>query len=194
MTARKNVCLYCASSSSIPQVYKDASAEVARLCAKRGLCILNGAGSAGIMGITTDAALAEGGRVIGIIPQFMVDYGWCHSQLSETIVTSDMASRKQRFRDLSDGVIVLPGGCGTMEEFFETYTSRQLGLYNHPIIVLNTNGFYDCLKVWFQRCLEEHFVHEEMRGMVVFADTPEEAVDLFFTLPDRTGTISNRSK
>jgi uncharacterized protein (TIGR00730 family) len=115
----------------------------------------------------------------------MYDVGWAHTGLTELYVTEDMASRKQKLRDLSDGIITLAGGCGTMEELWESVTSRQLQLYDHPIIVLNTAGFYDPIKNWFETCVKEQFVREANADILVFADTPEEAVRLFEELPDR---------
>jgi hypothetical protein len=182
---RKNVCVFCSSGNHIPQVYKDAARRIGELCAEKGINLINGAGTSGLMGESSDACLAKGGTVTGVIPQFMYDVGWAHTGLTELYVTEDMASRKQKLRDLSDGIITLAGGCGTMEELWESVTSRQLQLYDHPIIVLNTAGFYDPIKNWFETCVKEQFVREANADILVFADTPEEAVRLFEELPDR---------
>ncbi len=101
-----------------------------------------GAGRTGLMGALTDAGMAAGGRVVGVIPQFMVDRGWCHAGLSETIVTADMHERKQTMARLADAAIALPGGVGTLEELLEIITWKQLGLFDGPIIIVNTSGYY----------------------------------------------------
>lgn len=182
---RKNVCVYCASGNYIPQVYKDAAIRLGEICAQQGINIINGAGEMGLMGAMSDACLANGGTVTGVIPQFMVDLGWQHKGLTQLHITDGMASRKQKLRDLSDGIITMAGGCGTMEELWETVTARQLHLYDHPIIVLNTNGFYDSIKEWFEKCVDEQFVRKENANIMAFANTPEEAIELFLSLPER---------
>lgn len=181
---RKKVCVYCASSDSIPTIYKEAAVRLASLCAENGIRIINGAGKTGLMGALSDTCLAQGGEVTGVIPQFMVDLGWCHSGLTETVITEDMAERKQTLRNMADGTIALAGGCGTMEELWETVTSIQLHLYSHPTIILNTNGFYDPLKTWWGKCVQENFVHQDSSQIISFADTPEEALRLFLELPE----------
>lgn len=182
---RKNVCIFCSSGNYIPQVYKDDARRLGELCAEKGINIINGAGAQGLMGITADACLAGSGTVSGVIPKFMLDLGWAHSGLTELHVTDDMASRKQKLRDLSDGIITLAGGCGTMDELWETVTARQLHQYDHPIIVLNTAGFYNPIKEWFQTCINEQFVRQANADLIAFADTPEEAIRLFEELPER---------
>lgn len=189
---RNNVCIYCASSDSIPPIYKDAAIRVGELCAEKGIRIINGAGKMGLMGALSNTCLEHGGKVTGVIPQFMVDYGWQHDGLTELIITKDMAERKQTMRDITDGAIALAGGCGTMEELWETITSAQLHLYTHPSIILNTNGFYEPLKLWWERCIQENFVKEESSKLLLFADTPEEAIRLFLETPDNN--ISEKIK
>ncbi len=116
----------------------------------------------------------------------MVERGWGHSGLSELVVTDDMATRRQRMRDLSDGTIALPGGCGTLEELFETVTQCQMGFYPHPIILLNTDGFYDGLITWWKRAFDERFMRKDHSDLWHVAQTPGEAIRLFKTLPERT--------
>ena len=135
----KNVCVYSASSTKIAKVYFDVAEELGRLLAEKKINLINGAGCIGLMAATSDAALAAGGTVTGVIPHFMVEQGWHHTGLIET---ETMHERKRMMADLSDGVIALPGGCGTLEELLEIITWKQLGLYLNPIIILNINGFY----------------------------------------------------
>jgi uncharacterized protein (TIGR00730 family) len=130
-----------------------------------------------------DAALAAGGEAIGVIPTFMVREGWHHEGLTELIETASMHERKQTMANLSDGIIALPGGCGTMEELLEIITWKQLGLYVNPIIILNVDGFYDHLLAQLTKAVEENFmrsIHADIWGV---ATTPEEAIELLLTTP-----------
>ena len=184
---RKNVCIFCSSGKYIPQIYNNDAHRIGELCAQKGINLINGAGSCGLMGISSDACLANNGTVTGVIPQFMYDLNWAHKGLTQLYITEDMASRKQKMRDLSDGIITLAGGCGTMEELWETVTARHLHFYDHPIIILNTAGFYNPIKEWFNVCVKEQFVREANSDIISFADTPEEAIRLFEELPERVG-------
>ena len=137
MNQIKNVCVYSASSTKIAPVYFAVAEELGRLLASKGINLINGAGSIGLMGATSNATLEAGGTVTGVIPRFMVEQGWHHTGLTKLIETETMHERKRLMADLSDGVIALPGGCGTLEELLEIITWKQLGLYLNPIIVLN---------------------------------------------------------
>ena len=154
----KSLCVYCASSALIDKKYKQTAYRVGQLCAEHGWTLVNGAGSEGLMGASSDGCKDAGGKVVGIIPQFMVDNGWMRAELDETVITKDMAERKQKFRDRCDAVLVLPGGLGTMEELFETITQKQLGQFAKPIIILNQDGYYDYLEAWLRHCHEERFL------------------------------------
>ena len=140
-----SVCVYCASSTKIPPVYFDAAKELGRLLGERKLRVVNGAGNIGLMCAVSDAALAAGGTVTGVIPHFMVEQDWYHKGLTELIEVETMHERKQLMANLSDAVIALPGGCGTLEELLEIITWKQLGLYLNPIVILNINHYYDPL-------------------------------------------------
>lgn len=179
----KTVCVYSASSTKIPEVYFRAADELGRLLGNRGLRVVNGAGNIGLMRVVSDATLAAGGTVTGIIPRFMVEQGWYHDGLTELIVTETMHERKRRMADLADAVIALPGGCGTFEELLEIITWKQLGLFSNPIVILNTDGYYDALLALFERAVRENFMRDQHSGMWAVAQTPEEAVRLIFTLP-----------
>lgn len=179
----KTVCVYSASSTKIPEVYFRAADELGRLLGNRGLRVVNGAGNIGLMRAVSDATLAAGGTVTGVIPRFMVEQGWYHDGLTELIVTETMHERKRRMADLADAVIALPGGCGTFEELLEIITWKQLGLFANPIVILNTDGYYDALLALFERAVRENFMRDQHSGMWAVAQTPEEAVRLIFTLP-----------
>ncbi len=177
------VAVYCASSTKIHPDFFEAAREVGRQLARRGVGLLNGAGRMGLMAASSDACLAAGGEVTGVIPQFMVEQEWHHTGLSHLVVVPSMHERKQTLADLSDGCIALPGGCGTLEELMEVITWKQLGLYLKPIVILNTRGYYDPLLMQLERGIEEHFLGERHRDIWRVATTPEEAVDLVLSTP-----------
>lgn len=179
----KDVCVYCASSTKIPSVYFDAAERLGQLLAEQGINLINGAGRQGLMGRMSDATLACGGTVTGVIPHFMVEQGWHHHGLTRLIETETMHERKQLMAELSDGVIALPGGCGTMEELLEIITWKQLGLYLNPIIILNTDGFYNPLLTLLKQAIGQNFMRREHENIWQVASTPEEAVDLLYVTP-----------
>lgn len=179
----KDVCVYCASSTKIPSVYFNAAERLGQLLAEQGINLINGAGRQGLMGRMSDATLACGGTVTGVIPHFMVEQGWHHHGLTRLIETGTMHERKQLMAELSDGVIALPGGCGTMEELLEIITWKQLGLYLNPIIILNTDGFYDPLLTLLKQAIGQNFMRREHENIWQVASTPEEAVDLLYVTP-----------
>lgn len=163
----KNVCVYSASSTKIAKVYFDVAEELGRLLAEKKINLINGAG----------------GTVTGVIPHFMVEQGWHHTGLTRLIETETMHERKRMMADLSDGVIALPGGCGTLEELLEIITWKQLGLYLNPIIILNINGFYNPLLEMLQRAVEGNFMRKEHVVIWKVASTAEEAINLLYTTP-----------
>ena len=177
----KNVCVYSASSTKIAPVYFAVAEELGRLLASKGINLINGAGSIGLMGTTSNAALAAGGTVTGVIPRFMVEQNWHHNGLTQLIETETMHERKQLMAEMSDGVIALPGGCGTMEELLEIITWKQLGLYLKPIIILNVQGFYDPLLEMLQRAIDGNFMRPEHRAIWLVATSAQEAIDLLHT-------------
>lgn len=188
------IAVYGASSPIIPQVYKDAAKELGTLLAENHVRLINGAGKEGVMGACSNACLASGGKVIGIIPRFMVENGWCHTGLTELIVTEDMHHRKQKMIEMSDAAIALPGGCGTLEELSELITWKQLGLCNKPLIILNTNGFYDDLLRFFEKAVEESFMRKEHLNLWEMATTPQEAFQRVFTAPVWNSSIRKFKK
>ena len=183
MNQIKNVCVYSASSTKIAPVYFAAAEELGRLLAMRSINLINGAGSIGLMAATSNAALSAGGTVTGVIPRFMVEQNWHHSGLTQLVETETMHERKQLMAEMSDGVIALPGGCGTMEELLEIITWKQLGLYLKPIVILNINGFYDPLLEMLQRAIDGHFMRPEHGTIWQVAISPQEAIDLLYTTP-----------
>jgi len=183
MNTIQNVCVYSASSTQIAPAYFEAATQLGRLLAIKGINLINGAGSIGLMAAASDAALAAGGTVTGVIPRFMVEQGWHHTGLTRLIETETMHERKQLMAQMADAVIALPGGCGTMEELLEIITWKQLGLYLNPIIILNVDGFYNPLLTMLHQAVEQQFMRPEHASIWRVASTPEEAVEMLYTTP-----------
>ena len=177
------IAVYCASSTKIHEDFFEAARALGRGMAQRGIGLINGAGHMGLMGASSEACLAAGGEVTGVIPTFMVEQGWHHKGLTRLIETPDMHERKQTIARMSDGCIALPGGCGTLEELLEVITWKQLGLYLKPIVILNIHGYYDPLLEQLQRGIDEHFMGPRHAEIWRVAQTPEEAIDLVFSTP-----------
>lgn len=177
------ICVYCASSNKAAEVYGDTAYELGTLLAKEGITLVTGAGSIGLMRKVEDGALDNGGKAIGVIPQFMVEQNWHHTGLTELRITETMHERKQIMADLSDAVIALPGGIGTIEELSEIITWKQLGLYLNPIIILNTNGYYDNFIAQLSHAIEEHFMGEIHGRIWSVASTPAEAIEIIKNTP-----------
>ena len=177
------VCVYSASSTQIDEAYFTAARTLGTLLAEKSISLINGAGKMGLMAAVTDAVMQHGGEAIGVIPRFMVEQGWHHTGMSQLLVVNDMHERKQTMARLSDAVIALPGGCGTLEELLEVITWKQLGLYLNPIILLNTKGYFTPLLEMMQRAVDEHFMRTQHAAIWRVAQTPEEAVEMLFTTP-----------
>ena len=183
MAKPNTICVYCASSSRVDNLYMETATRLGSLMAQRGITLVTGGGCQGLMCAVEEGALDNGGKAIGVIPQFMIEAGWQHQSLTELRITESMHERKKMMADLSDAAIALPGGCGTMEELLEVITWKQLGLYPHPIIILNTGGYYDALIQQLQRAVEEHFMGEIHSRIWSVASTPEEALAIIEETP-----------
>ena len=130
-----------------------------------------------------DAVLENGGEVTGVIPHFMVEQNWHHTGLTELIEVTSMHERKQKMANLSDGIIALPGGCGTLEELLEIITWKQLGLYLNPIVILNVKNYFDPLLDMLRQAVDENFMRTQHGAIWHVAQTPQEAVELIYTTP-----------
>lgn len=172
------VAVYCASSASLAPKYYEAARLVGSLLAQKGAAVVNGGGRMGLMAAVSDGALADGGRAIGVIPEFMVNNGWHHTGLSQLEVVESMHQRKKLIADMAAAAIALPGGIGTFEELTEIITWRLLGLYDGNIVILNLDGYYDPMLQMFERAMAEHFMKPDHRQLWAVASTPEEAVNL----------------
>ena len=171
-----SICVYCASSSKIDPIFFNHAIQLGELMAQNQLTCVNGAGHQGLMASLTESIIAHKGHVKGIIPRFMQEEGWCHPQIKDLILTDTMHERKKLMAEHADAFIAMPGGCGTMEELLEIITWRQLGLYNRPIVILNTKGYYDPLIQMLQMAIDETFMRPEHGAIWKVVDTPEEAI------------------
>lgn len=172
----KTVVVYCASSNQIDPVYFHAAKELGKLLADNKITCTTGAGFQGLMGALNNSVLENGGKVKGIIPKFMVDSGWCHPELTELHVTETMHERKNLMAQHADAAIALPGGLGTLEELAEILTWKQLGLFKKPVIILNTNGYYDFFLRFLETMMSENFMKDAYREMWQIVTSPEEII------------------
>lgn len=178
-----SVCVYSASSTKIDPVYFDVARELGQLLGQKHIRLINGAGNMGLMSAVADATLAAGGEVTGVIPRFMIEQGWHHTGLTELIEVESMHQRKKKMADLSDAVIALPGGCGTLEELLEVITWKQLGIYLNPVVILNVKGYFDPLLEMLRRAVEENFMRAQHGDIWQVGQTPREALELIYTTP-----------
>jgi uncharacterized protein (TIGR00730 family) len=172
-----SVCVFCGSSIGLRAEFAASARQVGTALAARGLELVYGAGHIGLMGILADAALAAGGRVIGVIPQAMVERELAHRGLSELHVVRTMHERKALMADRAGAFLALPGGFGTADELFEILTWAQLGLHARPVGLLNVAGFFDPLLAWLDRTVAEGFLREQHRQLLIVGDHPEALID-----------------
>lgn len=172
MSDIKTLCIYCGASSNVDDVYKDAAREVGTYCAAQGYTIVYGGGSSGLMGIVADSALAAGGQVIGVIPEDLLKREVAYEGLTERHVTQSMHERQMKMVQLSDAFLALPGGLGTLAEFFEVLTWRSLNFHQKPVVMYNVDGYWDLLLKTIENSREKGFLHAEDKGLVkVIHDT-----------------------
>ncbi|MDW8328197.1 MAG: TIGR00730 family Rossman fold protein [Anaerolineales bacterium] len=163
----KRICVFCGSSIGARPVYAEAARQLGALLARRGLGLVYGGGSVGLMGVLADAALANGGEVIGVIPEFLFKREIEHRGATEIRVVGTMHERKALMADLSDGFIALPGGYGTLDEFCEIISWAQLGLHRKPVGLLNVAGYYDSFLAFLDHTTAEGFVQPNYRALVL---------------------------
>jgi len=170
------VCVYCASSDQIDQKFFKATEKLASEFVKENIAAVCGGGANGLMGQLANTMLAEGGKIKGIMPKFMDDVEWSHKGIKDFEFTDTMQERKERLIDGVDGVVALAGGCGTMEELFEVITMKRLGLFMKPIVILNTESYYDELKSLMEKMVAEKFMAQQHLEMWTFVNEPEEVI------------------
>lgn len=162
-----NVCVYCGSNSGRDPRYASAARDLATELARRGHTLIYGGGNVGLMGVMANTMLANGGRVIGVIPHRLAELELAHECLSELHIVEDMHQRKAKMAELADAVVALPGGLGTMEELFEAMTWTQLGIHAKPCGLVNTNGYYNHLMSFLDTAVEEQFLRAVHRDMLL---------------------------
>jgi hypothetical protein len=172
----KQVCIYCASSSDIATHFFEATRDLTHLLVEQNIGIVFGGGAKGLMGQVADTVIAEGGRIKGIMPQFMKDVEWAHNDVQDFEFTLTMHQRKAKLVENVDAIIALPGGCGTLEELLEAITWKRLGHLHQPIVILNTNGYYDPLKLMLERSIDEGFMTAQHLQLWQFVEKPSEVL------------------
>ena len=183
---RVRVCLYCGSSAGASPVYAAAARALGTECARRGVGLVYGGGSVGLMGIAADAALAEGGEVVGVITEQLLQAEVAHLGLSELEVVATMHERKARMADLADGFVVLPGGIGTVDEFAEMLTWNQLGIVAKPVVLLDVDGYWRSMLEWMDEAVRAGFLRPEHRGLAQRSVDVAEAVRIAVSPPPAT--------
>src|SRR5262249_25841237 len=171
----KSLAVFCGSSPGNRPAYTEIAIRTGELIAQRGLTLVYGGGRVGLMGALADAALAAGGRVVGVIPQMLIDREVGHAGLSQLHVVRTMSERKLLMGDLADSFLALPGGIGTMDELFEAWTWTQLGLHRKPCALLNQDGYYDPLIAFLDRAVDTGFLQPDNRAALL-VDTDLEAL------------------
>jgi uncharacterized protein (TIGR00730 family) len=175
----QSVCVFCGSSTGGNAAYTEAARSLGTTLAEANIRLVFGGGHVGLMGVISNAALAAGGEVIGVIPKFLVERELAHEGLSDLRIVGSMHERKALMSDLSEGFIALPGGTGTLEEFFEVLTWAQLGEHEKPCGLLNVAGYYDPLLTAFDRMVEADFLSESNRALLLVEDDPERILQRF---------------
>ncbi|MDT0621810.1 TIGR00730 family Rossman fold protein [Croceitalea vernalis] len=169
----KRIVVFCGSSLGVSPSYANEAHILGKTLAQKKIGLVYGGAKIGIMGAIANAVLQFNGEVIGVIPEFLKKKEVYHPKLNELIITKDMHQRKMKMHELSDGILMLPGGYGTLEEFFEMLTWGQLGLHRYPIGILNTNGFYNSLLNMLGHMVEEGFVKQINFDMLLVDDSVE---------------------
>ena len=178
----QSLAIYCGSSPGFNDLYRQQARLLGQQLAERGSRVVYGGGKVGLMGAVAEGALSAGGEVIGVIPDFMIPKEVAHTGLTELVITDSMQSRKLKMHELSDGIITLPGGYGTLEELFEMVTWAQLGLHSKPIGILNLNGYYDPLLQMLNKMVDEGFLRLNNRDAILSAPSIDEllsAMDVY---------------
>ncbi len=163
----KTICVFCGANTGLRPVFSEAAKALGILIARRNMAVVYGGGNVGLMGVLADAALAEGGEVIGVIPKSLVERELAHTGVSELHIVPTMHERKALMADLSDAFIALPGGYGTLDEFFEVLTWAQLGIHAKPCGLLDVDGYFDNLLAFLDRAVNEGLLQAQNRKLFV---------------------------
>lgn len=175
------ITVFCGAKSGNNKNYEDATYKLGQDCADKGLTVVYGGGATGLMGALAKGALSKNGQVIGVIPQFLVDREVAHPGVQDMRIVQTMHQRKLELESAGDAIIMLPGGAGTLEEFFEVFTWGQLGLHSKPIGILNIDGYFDALKVVIDQAISEGFLEERYLDMLFISDNLDDILARFET-------------
>ena len=175
----KRICVYCGSNPGRNPDFLQAAEALGQALVDRGLGLVYGGASIGVMGAVANAVLAHGGEAIGVIPEALHEKEITHTGLSEQHIVGSMHERKALMAELSDGFIALPGGWGTFEEIFEALTWAQLGIHRKPCGLLNVSGYYDHLGAFLEHAIEQQFVKPECRAMLMISPDPQGLLEQF---------------
>ena len=173
----KKICIFCGSSMGFDPIYKEKAAELGQVLAENECELLYGGGSVGLMKIVADVMMKRHRKVIGTITQHLLDMRVGHPEIDELIVVETMAERKKILEDMADGFIALPGGIGTMDEFFEAYVLSQLRVFDKPVALFNVNGYYDGLVSFINHIAEEGFMRKEHANNLIVSSDPKELLE-----------------
>ena len=171
------ICLYGSSSTDLEQIYYDKAFELGCLMAERGHSMVFGGGENGLMGACVRGLESHGGKAVGVAPRFFDVPGILHQECEEFIFTDTMGERKEIMEDMADAFVIVPGGVGTLEEFLEAFTLKQLGQMNKPIGVLNTDHYYDLLIVMMERIMDKGFMKRECADLCGYYEEPADLLD-----------------
>ncbi|UQB70111.1 TIGR00730 family Rossman fold protein [Epilithonimonas zeae] len=182
----KRITVFCGSSFGTDDVYKSQAKLLGKTLAEHQIELVYGGANVGLMGAVADGVLENGGKAIGVLPNFLKSKEIAHEHLTDLILVETMHERKTKMNELCDGVIALPGGFGTLEEFFEMLTWAQLGLHKKPIAILNTAGFYDSLITFIQTMVDKGFLKEVNRDMILVSDDIDKLIAMMknYVAPD----------
>lgn len=165
-----SLCVYCGSRPGLDARYAQVAQTVGQWIGERGGRLVYGGGRNGLMGLVADATLSAGGTVLGVIPRALVEREWAHTECTELVVVNTMHERKQHMADAADAFVALPGGIGTLEEFFEAWTWRQLGYHDKPVGLLNVAGYYDRLNAFLSQSVAQEFMHNRQMDLIRVSD------------------------
>ena len=171
------ICVYCSSSAKIDKSYFKATEKLAKEFVKNNVGVVFGGGAIGLMGKLADTIIENKGKIKGIMPRFMNEVEWAHKKVEDFELTDTMHERKAKFLQNIDGLVALPGGSGTLEELLEAITLKRLGQFTKPIVILNTNGYYEPLKQMLEKCVTEKFMHKKHLEIWSFVKEPEEVLE-----------------
>jgi hypothetical protein len=177
MNKINKLAIFCGSKTGNNELYKQHALELATIMAENKIELVYGGGRKGIMGIVADTVMERGGIVRGVIPQVLVDWEHQHKDISELFVVEDMHVRKRKMYELCDGVVILPGGFGTLDELFETLTWNQLSIHDKKVFILNTANFYDRLLAHLEFLNAEGFLWNDLKGLLVVLNEPKELLN-----------------